>query len=596
MIISILVGERFKTVIAGEFMSQKKWKGVAFKSTVLLALFVTMIFSFQNCGKAGFDQTDLEGDLSSLDVDPKLASLPFPYDVTVNQAAFMSCQFREADNNLNNPYFSFKVGAFNNEPGSLTTSLYTSNAGLTIRPEFTEEFNRIGEAFNPTFRPVKYKEALTLLPSVANTQLQLSLRQIGSQQSQLMRYPTVLGSGGGETPVKNFMAPITSSAVAGAFLSSMGSFEQPLINYFQTAETTDERPLEGRLLIPWGSNAGGVEYYGPLLNSYSASYLTVGFAKDGNLLSGPGETGMAYGVGLKPAFNYFHDPGGLSQNFGSPEGSSRVNIALTSLREFDLSTGSPAASTWRCSDSSTNLMAFKIVKNSERFNKVYRRNNFSWPNRNLTGFGQDPNGSCPGEKFLGQYCPSPDNPKVFGRPLTEFPTSSGTSFLCPANRRLLPAPAAGDTGEPDAGRQLATGTMHAYGEFCAEQYEYACPAEPMFPPTRFIVGQPPADEGAYLTSSAEKLAIYTALRRFLPETDWDINVSKRCIVEKQAQDNICYISTDRKVIYDEYFFPPSAAPGSGRDQANPGIGKYSGCGPFPQFGDCPAFLTLCIRQ
>lgn len=589
-------------------MNRKKWKSVATKSTALVVLLAAMVLSYQNCGKAGFDEADFASEEGATEIDSKLANLPFPYEVTVNQAAFMSCQFNGVQDNANTPYFSFKVGAYNNDAASLTGALTQSQGGLSVRQEFVDEFNQVAQAFNPNFRSTKYKEALTLLPSVSNTRLQLSLRQRNYPQNTLLKYPIVGSFGGGSMTPQYLLSPISGDTISEVFKAQMGASEQPVYNYFQTAELVTERSLAGSLLNSWGSSGDGMDFYGPLIGTYNNSYLTVGFAKDEVNLSTPGGETEAYGKGLKPDISFYSNVG-----YGqSPVGA--LGYAMTGISEYNLETGYQSGGQWRCSDTNMRLMAFKIVRFEDRFQKVHRRNNFSWPNVNAPGAGQTFNGTCPSPAYpdasnpnmrqdymIGEYCPSPENPNVFGRPLREFPVGNN-AFACPAIRqRLLPTPTAAQidaNGQPAEGTQLNSGNFHARGRFCLEQYEYACPAEPMYRPTVAIPGQPPLSENAYLTSSPEKLAIYHALRRFLPESQWDINVSKRCIVERAAQSNVCYkdagpLPSKRPVIYDEFFFTETVV--GGRDQVDPIIGRHSGCGPN-HYGDCPAYMTLCVRQ
>lgn len=587
-------------------MIQKKWKNVVLKSTALFVLLTAMVVSYQNCGKAGFDQADLGSEFGQGEsIDPKLANLPFPYKVSVNQVAFMSCQFREVAANADTPYFSFKVGAFDNSPGNPTSALVQSKAGLTIEPEFSTEFNRVATAFNSDFRSTKYKEALTHLPSVANTNLQLSVRTIRAPASELAKFTVMGGAGGGSLPTKKFLAPITGDAISETFKAYMNADTQPTYNFFQAAGMTAERSFQASLTVPWGTNAGGLNYYSDLVNTYNTNLLTIGFAKDDiNLATNSSDGETAYGVGLRPEIRTYNN---ISSGFGA----STVGISHTmlyNLKDWNLKEGGEApGANWRCSDSSGKLMAFKIVKQEDRFKKIHRKNNFSWPNTGLPGRGQVFNGTCPSpayprpgaenvrQDFMeGEYCPSPENPGVFGRPLREFPLNGG--FACPEVRRdQLPASSV-TTGQPPAGTQLNNRSFHAYGRFCEEQYEYACPPEPMFRPKMQIPGQPPLSENAYLAHSTEKLAIYYALRRFLPESQWDINVSKRCVVERTGQSNVCYSpsNNNRPIVYDEFYFPASLVDKT-RDIAQSDVGRYTGCGPN-QAGDCPAFVTLCVRQ
>lgn len=76
-------------------------------------------------------------------------------------------------------------------------------------------------------------------------------------------------------------------------------------------------------------------------------------------------------------------------------------------------------------------------------------------------------------------------------------------------------------------------------------------------------------------------ALLQAMRRFLPAENWDINVSRRCVVPKFSG---CY-KDSQKIIYDDHFFSTD----------NDEVQQYAGCGPDHP-GECPHFITLCIKR
>lgn len=86
----------------------------------LLALGV--VVSFQNCGKAGFDSSgEVEGAVDANSIDPRMVSAPFPLEANLNVVSYMSCPASGAVTkgrdavDLNNPYFTVRAGAYNNE-------------------------------------------------------------------------------------------------------------------------------------------------------------------------------------------------------------------------------------------------------------------------------------------------------------------------------------------------------------------------------------------------------------------------------------------------------------------------------------------------
>lgn len=90
----------------------------------------------------------------------------------------------------------------------------------------------------------------------------------------------------------------------------------------------------------------------------------------------------------------------------------------------------------------------------------------------------------------------------------------------------------------------------------------------------------------YDPNHPERPAILNALRRFLPASQWDINVTRGCIVPHQA--DACYqqVSSAAPIIYDEYFFPTT----------NLNALQFSGCGYGTGQFQCANYLTMCIRH
>src|SRR6185312_136536 len=90
----------------------------------------------------------------------------------------------------------------------------------------------------------------------------------------------------------------------------------------------------------------------------------------------------------------------------------------------------------------------------------------------------------------------------------------------------------------------------------------------------------------YDPNHPERPAILNALRRFLPASQWDINVTRGCIVPYVA--DACYqqVSSTAPIIYDEYFFPTT----------NLNALQFSGCGYGTNQFQCANYLTMCLRQ
>jgi hypothetical protein len=495
-----------------------------------LVIVVAMVFLFQNCGKAGFEQQDFANELNvASEVDPKLSALSFPYEVSVNQIAHMSCPLNFNNASVQTPYFSWKVGAFDNTPDVPSSLLSIRPAGLQLSSKFQQEWSKVSAIFDPSIKNGKLREALTTLPSVANTQLQISFRKSNSAKVDLMSMPT-----GGDSPTKSFMPPLSSTEVSDSFL------DLPIgpINLFAGVTDFSSRFLESSLIVPsaYGFNDTS------LRANYDSSYLTIGFLKTAgqtspNELSGPGtEKSVAYGKGYRVHFGAENPHQGTTAYPSSD--------SLSVIEEHDLETGqiTPGVNWNRC-------YKLKIVRPQDRYKPMYRANHF------VTNGAQ-----CPTANVNSVYCASPVNNR-FGIDLAVFQAKGYAG--CPSNRPLL------------------------QGDHCEEQYFATCPPEPYAGNT----GSPHpilTDEGLYHPNHPERPAILHVLRRFLPANQWDINVSRGCVVPKQ-DDNACYSATppEKPIVYDETFFQGAAA--------NLDFGQYTGCGVNSLY-QCAAYVTVCVRQ
>jgi hypothetical protein len=294
-----------------------------------------------------------------------------------------------------------------------------------------------------------------------------------------------------------------------------------VFNLFPNVTDFYSRFLETNLMVP---SALGVAD-AALRANYDSSFLTLGFAQDDtNELASPGDDRYAYGKGFRIHFGVTNQHQGTNLYPASD--------SLTDVEEYDLETGNRTEGVgWDCS------YRFKIVRPADRYKTFYRANHFVLPG-----------GACPTPAQTGDFCESPVDGR-FGLPPAAF------GGQCPSNRKLV---------------QNTTR--------CPEQYYAVCPHEPY----SAILSM--RDDGVYHPNFPNRPALLQALRRFLPAEQWDINVSRKCIVPK-SDDNACYSTA--KVVYDETFFTETFA--------NPDAGLYSGCGVTGQY-PCASYLTLCIRR
>jgi hypothetical protein len=328
---------------------------------------------------------------------------------------------------------------------------------------------------------------------------------------------------GGNSPSASFLTALSDDKIVARFGESLSTS----FHVFPEVVETQGRFLDARMIVPSALGANEAA----LRANYDASYLAVGFAKEGaDVLIGPGDERYAYGKGFRVRFGVTNMHAGTSLY---PNADS-----LAAVEEYDLATGNRVNGVaWDCS------YRFKIVMPSDRYKTAYKANHFQYVN-----------GQCPVQLQTGDFCESPIDAR-FGIPPAAFPSGQ-----CPSNRRLV----------TNATR-------------CPEQYYAVCPHEPYSGNTsdsRPIL----REDGVYHPNYPLRPAVLAALRRFLPADQWDINVSRGCIVPK-VEDNTCYPAT--KIVYDEMFFPEA--------QANPAVGLYSGCGVSGQY-PCAAYMTMCVRK
>jgi hypothetical protein len=570
--------------MTGRQIKAKRW----FQAIGIVALVSVPVFLFQNCTKSGFKSDgatldDALNESAAVSVDPVFAKLPFPYDVSVNQIAHMSCALNVSSTEVSTPYFSWAVGAYDN-PADVPTGngfkdfKISQTAGLQMNSDFITQFQTITKNYNPEVIPGKFKSLLQTHPTVNGVQLQLSLRKRNAVRTDLMKLLTGGGEVAGDSPAKMILEPLSSDSVAGYF----STHPKSLVHEIPGITGSNNRYLDARLNIPSAYGAQNAN----LISNYDQSYLTVGFATgQADLVDSLTTTSLAspstldtdktkaYGVGFRPYFGVVNMHQGTDQ-YPSVD-------ALTGLQEFNLKTGNQVndGSSWKCD------YKFKIVLNKDRQNTFYRKDHFLKILNTTTNQYE-----CPGTEYTsGTLCASPINPD-FGLPAVDFIAAGSTQATvnlgCPINRAPV--------------------TASLTNRICAERYTVLCPSEPYYSPGNNV---PPymREDGLYNSKYPERAALFHALRRFLPADKWDINVSRRCIVPKM-DDNVCYASGgSAPVVYDDTFFKGIVnqiqsngsyrSPASSVDlslDANINMGRYLGCGVSGQY-PCSAYLTLCLR-
>lgn len=447
------------------------------------------LFLFQNCGKAGFENTiDSEDQASTASLDPNFESLGFPYEISVNQIAHMSCAMNSTvAAQSTNPYFSWKVGAFDNTSEMPTSSWGIRASGLQISESFRSAWAKVAPSYAPAIQKDKLEEALKTLPSVAAMRVTLGFRNTSTPKTTPMNLPS-----GAVSPSTYFLAPLSDDNIAARYSEN----QTGVFHTFPEVIDASQRFLEAKLTLP--SQLGAID--SALRANYDASYLTIGFSKeDSTELLSPSDERYAYGKGFRVRFGVTNPHTGTTQYPSSD--------SLTAVEEYDLATGARTTSAlWDCS------YRFKIVMPADRYKPMYRQNNFSLID-----------GLCPGGNptALGDYCQSNVN-SAFGLPPAAF------GGQCPSNRALV---------------------RNVYR--CNEQYYAVCPDEPYTANTSDT--RPALrNDGLYHPNYPNRPAILHLMRRFLPADKWDINVSRGCIVPK-TEDTSCYSSSSKVVYDEMFF-------------------------------------------
>jgi len=294
-----------------------------------------MLF-FQNCGVSEDNGLD---DISSAE-QAAADALPFAFDVTVDQIAYMSCDSNTV--NQNGKLFNFKAGAFGD------------NEGVKIKDNFRSAIGGKSKDF--------ILKSLAASKRNANAGVVMSVRESGKFTG-----PVKIGNdsgGSGEDSFGNIIAPLIWNPVGQISLTnnSIASllWDKPEgVNYLEGFSGLTGKSFEGEISY----NAQGAQQI--IRDSVeSDAYLTFTFAVDdledlGAKARAPSsETGdtpaannSVWGKGYKMSFNQMH-PGSRS---GSPR---RVVSTVTG---FNLENEASLNESWNCPASERYI----IVKNAD---------------------------------------------------------------------------------------------------------------------------------------------------------------------------------------------------------------------------------------
>jgi hypothetical protein len=205
------------------------------KASAVVAGGCLMLFGFQNCGKAGFDQAL---DTTSMGtVDAKSASAPFAYNSTFDSIAYNSCAGRGANNKPG--FFTFSAGSF-------------AAGGINVRQDF---LNYAKSNLKPVYPATaitveQLKQFVAGTPESAEANLQMSLRVNGAPNQPI--------TPSGAAPVAgydyvNLLMDLTDDRMMEPVFRAMGG----VANYFPLGISPATRVLSGN--ISYNADVGMAE-------------------------------------------------------------------------------------------------------------------------------------------------------------------------------------------------------------------------------------------------------------------------------------------------------------------------------------------------
>ena len=302
------------------------------KGTIALAGVGVLVFAFQNCGKAGFDNAIDE--TSAGTVDAKSAAAPFAYDATFDQITYNSCASSGAANKPG--FFTIKAGSY-------------GVGGVSVRPAFVNYAkSQLKPAYPATDITVEQlKQFVVGTPENAEATMQMSIRTRGAPNQVL----TVSGSA--PTPGYDFvnvLMDLTDDRVMDPIFRAAGA----AVNYYPLAMTASQRVMEAG--ISYNKDIGmAYSVRNELINNRMLSLTYSGFrtaaAYAARMPAGVTDGSVAYGRGY--FFNFAADIAPYtilaSGNAAAQPDTYNPNNTLVGIQEVNLET--PAATSgavWTC--------------------------------------------------------------------------------------------------------------------------------------------------------------------------------------------------------------------------------------------------------
>jgi hypothetical protein len=331
----------------------------SFHLGITITILTSLILLFQNCagnnlGTGTSLSSEITKDSKILATEAKV----FPFEVSINQVAYMSCTSAKSYGGLNLKTFTFRVGGFATA-GTDTAALALKEGGMRVHPNYLTEFNQAFSNLTPSVRETKLFEALSAGALTKNTQLQLAVR---STQTGLRT--TVYARGNSpENQVDNIMDPLSDIKIANQLVQDSKSSPIKYSSYFSALPDQESRPLQGALSIPTALGPDEGTFRSEMANNM----LVVGFVNS-EVSSDTTFGNMPLTKNKSSKDSMFGN--GFSLGFTKPPNvnfSGYPSRTLTSITEYDLSGTRPNAtgSTWNCG------LKMKIVRDADRLKNIY---------------------------------------------------------------------------------------------------------------------------------------------------------------------------------------------------------------------------------
>lgn len=302
-----------------------------------------LIFGFQNCGKAGFDEALDQVPMGQ--VDAASSAAPFAFDATFDQITYNSCAGRGLSSDKG--FFTLKAGAY-------------EQGGVSVRPAFIEYAKSKLKPIYPatTVSVEQIKQFVVGTTENAEAQLQMSLRYEGAPQKLLS--PPTGGAPAASVDFINLLTDLTDDRMMEPIFRNAGT----KFNYFPLGMDSNQRILEGR--ITYNNDDGMSDFVRTQLHNnvnlsltYSAFRETPGLARQP---AGVAPTAnVAYGRAYSLKFAPEVAPMTYALNGGNrvlPNIKNPANI-VSQIQEINLENPAiSAGAIWQCPEN----LRFTIVR------------------------------------------------------------------------------------------------------------------------------------------------------------------------------------------------------------------------------------------